>query len=338
MLALLIGGAFAALAYAASSAADRVPDGATVNGIAIGGLTRERALTRLAQRIGKPAKRPVRVKLRGETLELSARAARVRLDLAGPVDRALAAGRQGSFLTRGWRAISGGEVPTSQPVHVSVSRKAVRAFVDRLAERVAEPAVDARLSIAVTDVGVSPSKPGRELADRVRLERRIVRKFRDTSAGRRLKASTEKVQPSVTADQVWEKTPTVVTVAHDARTVRVFKRGEVVKTYQVAVGQPKYPTPMGQFSVQTMQKDPPWNVPNSEWAGSLAGQTIPGGDPRNPLKARWIGFSGSVGFHGTSDAGSLGSAASHGCVRMNPEDVKDLFERVSVGTPVLVGS
>ena len=53
--------------------------------------------------------------------------------------------------------------------------------------------------------------------------------------------------------------------------------------------------------------------------------------------ARWIGFSGSVGFHGTREAASLGHAASHGCVRMDPKDVIDLFDRVQVGTPVLVG-
>ena len=93
---------------------------------------------------------------------------------------------------------------------------------------------------------------------------------------------------------------------------------------------------VGQFTVQAMQKNPPWNVPQSEWAGDLAGQTIPGGDPRNPLVARWIGFNGSVGFHGTKSLGSLGSSASHGCVRMAPGDVIDLYERVEVGTPVLV--
>ena len=85
-----------------------------------------------------------------------------------------------------------------------------------------------------------------------------------------------------------------------------------------------------------MQKNPAWNVPQSDWAGKLAGQTIPGGDPRNPLVARWIGFNGSVGFHGTASIASLGSAASHGCVRMSPGDVTDLFEQVTTGTPVYV--
>ena len=109
--------------------------------------------------------------------------------------------------------------------------------------------------------------------------------------------------------------------------MRVFKKGEVVATYQVAVGSDEFPTPRGRFAVDRKEKNPAWNVPDSDWAGDLAGKTIPGGDPRNPLVARWVGISGPVGFHGTKDLGSIGSRASHGCVRMNPADVIDLFDR-----------
>jgi lipoprotein-anchoring transpeptidase ErfK/SrfK len=140
----------------------------------------------------------------------------------------------------------------------------------------------------------------------------------------------------VTARDVWAQNPTVITVDHDNEIVRVFNDGKVVKSYRVAVGQPKYPTPKGRFSVDRMEKNPVWRVPDSDWAGGMAGKTIPGGSPQNPLVARWVGISGSVGFHGTKDIGSLGSRASHGCVRMNPVDVIDLYDRVKVGTPILI--
>jgi lipoprotein-anchoring transpeptidase ErfK/SrfK len=156
------------------------------------------------------------------------------------------------------------------------------------------------------------------------------------TADRVLHARLVDIPARVTADSVFDATPTVVTVSREERMVRVFKRGEMVQSYTVAVGEPKYPTPTGQFSVQSKQVNPAWNVPQSDWAGKLAGQTIPGGDPRNPLIARWIGFNGSVGFHGTASIGSLGGAASHGCVRMSPGDVIDLFEHVETGTPVYV--
>ena len=95
-------------------------------------------------------------------------------------------------------------------------------------------------------------------------------------------------------------------------------------------------TPSGTYRIQDKQVDPAWHVPNSAWAGSLAGQVIPGGAPDNPLKARWMGIYDGVGIHGTAEDWSIGSQASHGCIRMHVSDVIDLYDRVSVGTQVLI--
>lgn len=336
-LALVVLAALGTLAWADRSASDQVPEGVTVGGVDVGGLTRAAAIDRLEEQIGSPSQRPVQVRAGGRTVTLTAARAGVRVDLAGAVDRAVATGRQGNFIGRGWREVSGGQVHADVPATIAVDRRAVTKFVDGVEKRVARPAVNAELSMDVTSVAVTPGRTGRRLAGASALERRIVRAFGRADSKRTFSTRTATVAPAVDESQVWARNPTVVTVDHDARTVRVFKKGEVVKRYSVAVGDPEFPTPYGRFNVQTMQKNPTWNVPDSDWAGDLAGKTIPGGDPRNPLVARWIGFSGSVGFHGTKDAASLGSAASHGCVRMDPGDVTDLFERVQVGTPVLVG-
>jgi lipoprotein-anchoring transpeptidase ErfK/SrfK len=197
--------------------------------------------------------------------------------------------------------------------------------------------VDAGFSVSVESVGVTEAKPGRKLAARDRLTRQVETALQAPGSHRDLTARTEPVQPKVTSEDLRRDNRTVVTVSRAGRTIRVFEGAQVTKTYRAAVGEPNHPTPTGQFTVQSMQKNPTWNVPNSEWAGDLAGKTIPGGSPDNPLVARWIGFNGSVGFHGTKEAGSLGQAASHGCVRMDPSDVKDLYERVQVGTTVYVG-
>jgi lipoprotein-anchoring transpeptidase ErfK/SrfK len=90
------------------------------------------------------------------------------------------------------------------------------------------------------------------------------------------------------------------------------------------------------YDIQDKTIDPDWHVPNSDWAGDLAGTVVPGGSPENPLKARWLGFNGAAGIHGTAEVGSLGTAASHGCIRMAVPDVIDLYDRVEVGTPVYV--
>jgi lipoprotein-anchoring transpeptidase ErfK/SrfK len=118
--------------------------------------------------------------------------------------------------------------------------------------------------------------------------------------------------------------------------VRLFKGLRVVRTYRVAVGAAGYETPAGLHRVQYKQLNPPWHAPNRPWAGELAGQTIPAGDPRNPLLAAFIALGGGVGFHGTGNLASIGTAASHGCIRMTIPDVLSLYRNVPVGTPVLV--
>ena len=102
--------------------------------------------------------------------------------------------------------------------------------------------------------------------------------------------------------------------------------------------QPAYPTPTGLFSVTNKQIDPVWSVPNSEWAGELAGTTVAGGTAENPLVSRWMGVTDGVGFHGTNETGSIGTAASHGCMRMNVADIEALYDQVPVGTPVYIGA
>ena len=122
------------------------------------------------------------------------------------------------------------------------------------------------------------------------------------------------------------------------RRVSLIDGNEVVKSFPVAVGKPGWETPVGSHKIQTKFVDPPWR----HWDG---GEVVPGGDPENPLGTRWIGFwegkarSGSIGvagFHGTTPKAraSIGSAASHGCVRMYKEDIEELFELVEVGMTV----
>jgi lipoprotein-anchoring transpeptidase ErfK/SrfK len=342
-IALLLGLLFAAgvvaglLALADRADADRVPLGMTVAGVDVGGLSRTEATRRVRRRYGRPAMRAVRIELGRRSYRLGAARAGVEMDIRGAVGRAIAAGRRDDIVTRAWRSLTNGRMHGDEPVPISVDAGKVRRFVARIGDAVARPAVDATLQVAVVRVAVTPSHAGRRLDAPAALSARIVRTLRDATSRRTLAARTAAVAPALTKAGVWRAHPVTVTVSQHQKVVRVFRRGHLVKRYRVAVGTKAYPTPYGTFSVQTMQRNPPWNVPHSEWAGGLAGRTIPGGAPQNPLVARWIGFDGSVGFHGTREALSIGRAASHGCVRMHPHDVIDLYKRVAVGTTVLVG-
>ena len=335
---LLIAACAAVLGFSANAADDRIPKGVTIAGIDVGGRNAAEARRLLRVRIGLPAQRSVVVMVNGRKHELTAREAGAKVTFGPAIQRALASGDDGNFISRGWRSLTGSKVQDDERVSVTVNKSRVAAFVDGIARSSERAPVDARLNIALDSVTVTDSQDGTRLADPAKLQRQLIRAFRHPRGERDVRAGLVTVRAAKTTDQVWEETPTVVTVSKTSTTVRVFVKGEQTVSYHVAVGSSQYPTPEGLYTVQSMQVDPPWNVPNSDWAGDLAGQTIPGGSPDNPLVARWIGFNGSVGFHGTNDIGSLGSAASHGCVRMDPVDVIDLYERVAVGTPVLVSA
>ena len=336
LLVALAGGSIGALAFADGSASEQLPAGARVGGVDVGGLTREEATQRARERVRSLIARPAYVQLGEKRYTLSPAEAAVRVDVETAVKRAYVEGRQGSFISRGWRKLTGAKLDQNVPVKAVADRLAVRRFVERIAKEQLRKPVDSTMNITLTSVSVTHSEPGRRLAARDALVARLMRRMTSSTNERTLRAKTVSVPAKVNANAVWDAQPVAVTVSRDGKQARVFRRGKLVKTYTVAVGTSEYPTPTGRYVVQTMQKNPAWNVPQSEWAGDLAGQTIPGGDPRNPLVARWIGFNGSVGFHGTASSGSLGTAASHGCIRMAPADVIDLFDRVTTGTPVLV--
>ena len=105
----------------------------------------------------------------------------------------------------------------------------------------------------------------------------------------------------------------------------LVENGRVVKVYPVAVGRQVTPSPTGIFYIANRVKNPTYYRP---------GVVIPPG-PRNPVGTRWMGLSKpGYGIHGTNEPGSIGHAASHGCVRMRNRDVEDLFSRVRIGDVV----
>ncbi len=107
--------------------------------------------------------------------------------------------------------------------------------------------------------------------------------------------------------------------------ILIVRRGDsTLKTYAIAVGQDRYPTPVGTFTISKIVWNPSWRPPpDAEWA---KGKTAKGpGDPGNPMKVVKIFFQDPDYYiHGTEDVESLGSAASHGCLRMDPSEVADL--------------
>lgn len=116
------------------------------------------------------------------------------------------------------------------------------------------------------------------------------------------------------------------------RRLYAYRGDREVTSYPVAVGRDGWATPTGEFTVFQRQQNPAWEHP-------LTGAVVPPG-PDNPLGARWLGFwtdgTNAIGFHGTPHEHLIGQAVSHGCVRLRNADVMELYDRVEIGTPVIV--
>jgi len=303
----------------------RIAAGVSVGGVPVGGLTIKDAEVRLTKRLARAARRPIAVRVAGRRATFAPLQLGVRLDTSLYARRAYYAGRGAS-----------GQ-PVDVPVRLRADRGRVLTAVGRLGDRVRRRPRSPRLLIGLRRVAIVRGRAGRSLRDPAELARRLRARLADPSSPRRMTWRTRAVRP-LSPGRFARREGSVVTVQRSRKIARLFvpRRGRYRRaaSYRVAVGRPGSQTPRGRFAVQSKSINPAWTAPS--WAGPLAGQTIPGGDSRNPIKARWIGFNGGVGFHGTADLGSLGSEASRGCVRMSIPAVKQLYRNVRIRTPVLV--
>jgi lipoprotein-anchoring transpeptidase ErfK/SrfK len=289
-----------------------VPEGVTIAGVAVAGLTEAEA----AAAVQAFFDRRLAVRLAGRTR----RAAPAVLGARARVVRAV-----GTALV----AAPG----TAVPLEVVLNRTRLRGWVRELANRFNRAPRNARLYLRDLRPRIAKARPGRKL---VQLSARtsIRRALRAHSRGPvRLAART--LRPSVTGWSFGR----VVVVRRESRRLLLYGgtsggRMPHVRTFGVAVGQPAWPTPLGRFTIRSKQRNPWWYPPNQPWAAGAS--PVPPG-PGNPLGTRWMGLSiGGIGIHGTYNPGSIGTAASHGCIRMHISESEWLFERVRIGTTVFI--
>jgi len=333
-LAVLFIAAGGLIAYDRSQQ-NRIAEGVRVAGVEVGGLTAPQAHGRLVRELMAGLDHPIVVHGRGESFRLTPDAAAATYDFDGMVREALRRSRQGNIFSRTWRDVRGRPLNVNLPGDLRYSRLVVSRFVGRVTRAVSHDPVDAHLEFNGGFVKRVAGKEG-VVVNRPRLQRRVTAALTGKSPSRIVTVPTRLVKPKILKAQLASAYPYLLTVDRSSFTLRLFRHLRLVKTYTIAVGQSGFDTPSGLYHIQNKQVDPAWSVPNKPWAGSLAGQVVPGGSPENPLKARWMGIANGAGIHGTAETGSLGHAASHGCIRMAIPDVVELYKRVPVQTPVYI--
>ncbi len=312
----------------------RIASGVTIAGVEVGGMDAEDAERRVRRRLLGPLRRPLRAVFGERSWSVPAAALKVRADLDGAVERAVERSREGSLPTRLGRYLGGDDLELEIGAQVEYSRAAVNRLVRRVDHDLDRAPRDAAVEASADQLEVVASRPGRKVRDV-----RLADELREAAIGggpRTVRVHVHGTAPEVTTAEVAARYQSYLTLDRGSFTLRLWKDLKPAATYTVAVGQEGLETPEGLYEIEAMEENPTWHVPESDWAGDLAGQTIPPG-PSNPIKARWLAIFEGAGIHGTEDVGSLGSAASHGCVRMSIPDVEALYAQVEVGTPIYIG-
>jgi L,D-transpeptidase catalytic domain/Putative peptidoglycan binding domain len=332
LLVVVVGGAYA---YD-SSQKDKIADGVTVGGVDVGGMDEEEAAAAVRRKLLAPLRHSLVVSFDGQTWKLAGKKLKIRADIESAVEEAVEDSQEGGFPSRLVRYVSGGEVDEQITPQVAYSKRAINRFVRHVAEEVNREPQNADVEATPTSLEVVAGKDGRKLRDNL-LEEKLKAAVLNANSPRKIVAKVHATEPKVTKSEVAAEYPSYLTLDRATFTLRLWQHLKLAKEYTVAVGMEGLETPEGLYAIQEKEENPVWHVPLSDWAGSLAGQTIPPG-PSNPIKARWMGIYEGAGIHGTEETYSLGSAASHGCVRMAIPDVEELYDLVEVGTPIYIGN
>ena len=307
-------------------ASGKINPGVKVDGVPVGGKTRAQARQVLENKI-KPLDANVQLAFEGKQYAVDLKAIGFRIDMDGMVQEAFISGKQSPGLLRITRRLIGARTNRDVPVMISCDKAQIKARVKAIAAQVERHPTSASISIVSGEPNIVPSRMG----VRVRV---------DDTVDAVLKAlPTEKRQVGLVADLI---TPELVDsdiakiiVIHQKQfRLYLYDRENEVNSFMVAVGMPQYPTPNGHFNITYKERNPTW-LPTSEWAKDKQGIPQPPG-PNNPLGGYWMDLGGGIGIHATPFPNSLGSQASHGCIRMASDDAGTLFNAVKVGTPVFI--
>ena len=323
------GTAYAAYRYD-RSASETIMPGVKVGGQDLGGMTRAEALRMLEDRADDRLSGSLVVKAAGNEWSITPEALGVQADVEGAVDRAIAVGDDLSFLSRLYHRLWDEPVEgASYKIGFTYDEAAIHAFVEQAYQEVAVDPVDARISMVDGELVTQRSQDG--LALKVELASKRI----SHALSRHLdevEIPTKVVEPEVSTASLGK----TIVVDISANTLQLYEGLKVIREFRVATGTPGFPTPVGTFEIVDKKENPTWYNPDpTGWGADLPDSIGPG--PGNPLgtRAMYLNAPG-IRIHGTWSSSSIGTAASHGCIRMLISDSEALYPLIPIGTPVIV--
>lgn len=312
-----------------------VTKGVTVVGNDLTGMSEPQARAAIEEAVAAPMMRPLTVAGDSRTWTLDPHGM-VSVDVDSMLDMAYAPKRAAPLVSRLTSQLGDKLLPADIGPMYSVDSTAVAAWVGQTAAQVDRKPVDATRRIVKYEFKVTPEVYGAKV-DRSRSTDLILQSLTAeaalSSSSRVTTLSIRVLKPKVLKSSF----KLAIIVSLPQCRIRLYDGAKLVKSYRCAPGQPAWPTPAGDFEVVSKLRYSSWFNPHMSWSANMPEVIGPG--PDNPMGVTKIGIdSPGVFMHGIppGEFGSIGTHASHGCIRMMPSDALDLFGRVKIGTPVFI--
>ncbi len=306
---------------------DVLPAHATIGGVDVSGLRYQAAVDKVRAQLEAPLHQPIHVTADGFSVDTTAWDMGLQLNVAAAVSKAMTPNHDGNVYQRAWRRFRGAE-RVNIPLKADWKGGTSSSLLDEAKKAVAIAPKNARLDTSSGFVKITPDVAGRALdVDKAKaiLTEGLQR------GDKQINLPVIHPKAGVQSDAF----ATVILVRTGENKLYLYKNGSLSQTYQVATGQAQFPTPTGSFKIVSKQTNPTWRNPHSSWSTSMPETIGPG--PNNPLGTHALALNApGILIHETPDVGSIGTSASHGCIRMRGGDELSLFNQVSTGTPVII--
>ena len=317
-------------AYAYDQAeSDKILPGVHVAGVDLSGFTKDEARLALRKKAHKLLNRKIKIHAAGHTWRTTPRKLGVRADFWGAVDHAFQVSDSMPWVSRVYHRLAGWSVDENLRISRTISKPRLKDFVAEIASKIDRPALNAKLTLDGNQLVKQHAARGRRVVPGPSFHRLLhAVKTGAPQLWLRVVRSTPKVK-----DAELRQT---LTVDLTTNTLRLWKGFRVMRSYPVATAQPGFGTPIGEWDIVDKQMWPSWTNPDPTGWGAGMPLYIPPG-PSNPLGTRALYLSApGIRIHGTPDSSSIGTYASHGCIRMYISDSEALYPLVKVGSAVVI--
>ncbi|MDR1775691.1 MAG: L,D-transpeptidase/peptidoglycan binding protein [Actinomycetes bacterium] len=334
VVVLVLGAAWATLVIRDAYESSFVPAGVVFRDVELGGLDATEAGTAIGERLAELATEPLTLNV-GDAMQTVQLGEVTSFDATAIATEALSVREQTPFVWRVLHDWSGEPIPREIMLPYSVDETAIDEYVAGLAKQYNTKAKNAKRYVEGYKIKIKDDVKGRSVLTTATAD----------ALSAAVKSLAEDEKPDVVVVQFKEKTAktttaklskkTALVVSLSKRRIYLYKGDKLVKTYACAIGTPSHPTPQGDFKIVLKRYMPTWSNPGSAWAADMPQTIAPG--PSNPLGVRALNLNApGIRIHGTTNIGSVGTAASHGCMRVANSQIVDLYDRVKVGDPVYI--